>query len=122
LSGRLEQWNKSHNLFCADNWNNQPSSLLLGSPEQMTEVISVFLVVFSLASKVSLADQIRINARLRSVSGLSIFFFVTAMLSYLTYVVYASLIHNWALILAQAPGAVLTLIVACQWCVWREKK
>jgi hypothetical protein len=86
----------------------------------MTEVISVLVIVFSLASKVSLADQVRVNTRRRSVEGLSIFFFATAMLSYSAYVAYGVVLHNWALVAAQGPGAVLTLAVGVQWLWWKK--
>lgn len=86
----------------------------------MTAVLSVLVIVFSLASKVSLADQIRMNTRRRSVEGLSMFFFATAILSYSAYVAYGAVIHNWAIVAAQGPGAVLTLAVGLQWLWWKK--
>lgn len=86
----------------------------------MTAVLSILVVVFSLASKVSLADQIRMNTRRRSVEGLSMFFFATAILSYTAYVAYGAATRNWAIVAAQGPGAVLTLIVGVQWMLWRR--
>lgn len=77
-------------------------------------------VLFSVLAKVSLADQVRINFRRRSVEGLSIPFYGAGILSYTSYVIFGAATHNLWILVAQAPGTILTLIVCIQWLLWRR--
>lgn len=77
-------------------------------------------VSFSVAAKLALAGQVRKNHRRQSVDGLSIVFYIIGTVSYLTWVVLGFITSNWVLILAQAPGAVLMMIVGIQWLLWRQ--
>lgn len=95
-------------------------SQLYGQGDLLIAIIGAIVVILSLLAKLTLAGQVRLNARRRSVDGLSISFYLVALASYLSYAIYGIAQHNWIIILAQAPGAILMAFIGVQW--WRYRK
>lgn len=87
----------------------------------ITGILGIATVVLSLAAKMSLIDQIRINHQRHSAEGLSISFYAVATLSYLSFALLGAAIPDWWITIAQAPGVVLSLIVAGQWMRYHDR-
>jgi uncharacterized protein with PQ loop repeat len=81
--------------------------------------VSVLTVTFSMLAKVALGHQVALNWRRKTVTGVSIPFFIIGCLSYDFWVLSGILNRNPVLILGQAPGVILTAIIAGQAYLYR---
>lgn len=77
-------------------------------------VIVTAAVVFSIAAKVAICHQIALNWRRKTTKGMSVPFFVLALLSYGTWTLDGFTGGGWSLVLGQGPGVVLCLLITFQ--------
>lgn len=82
----------------------------------------VTVVVAILVKVIGLPDQIRKNHKRQSTEGLSVPFFLMALLSYVLWTTYGLLRGDWVVALGQGVGVVTTGIIAYQIWIYRGKK
>lgn len=82
----------------------------------LTTVMSVFVKL------VGLPDQIRSNYRRKTTDGLSNWFMICTLLSYMMWVVHGVQVHDEALIIGQGLGVIATSAIIYQMFIYRKNK
>jgi len=90
------------------------------SPEAIAVVGVVTTIISILVKIIGLPDQIRKNYQRKSISGLSVPFFILGFVSYALWTVYGLLKRDWVLILGQGAGMVTMGIIAYQIFLYRK--
>lgn len=82
----------------------------------LTTVMSVFVKL------VGLPDQIRSNYRRKTTDGLSNWFMICTLLSYMMWVVHGIQVHDEALIIGQGLGVVASAAIIYQMFIYRKNR
>lgn len=76
--------------------------------------VQAVAVAFSIAAKVAICHQIRLNWRRKTCRGMSVPFFVLALFSYGAWTMDGLSGGDWSLIWGQGPGLLLCLAIVAQ--------
>lgn len=84
-------------------------------------VVAVLTTVLSVGVKViGMPDQIKANRQRKSTEGLSHWFMICTLASYVMWVVHGFLVHDMSLIIGQSLGVLVTAVIIGQMIAYRK--
>src|SRR5580692_3817224 len=87
----------------------------------IVSAVTLLCLALSIGVKVvGMPDQILSNYRRKSTTGLSGWFIVSTLISYVLWVVHGLQVHDEALVIGQGLGAVVTIVIVVQMIQYRQ--
>ena len=84
-------------------------------------IVAILTTVLSVGVKVvGMPDQIKANRKRKSTEGLSWWFMICTLISYVMWVVHGFLAHDLSLIIGQSLGVVATAVIVGQMLKYRK--
>lgn len=84
-------------------------------------VVAVLTTVLSVGVKViGMPDQIKANRQRKSTEGLSNWFMICTLASYVMWVIHGLLVHDETLIIGQSLGVLVTAVIVGQMIIYRK--